>query len=162
MVVGMSKHKHAEMIKAKADNMELVVFCEGNGKWVECVCDFGQISWWEDKSYFLCLPQHNENGQCLHWLNGVTIEVKSKITNGRWSECVNHKIPTWRNGIGWMRSDAEYRIKHKKEKRWIAVHKNGYTTSPAYKTKHECIICHFDGHRSNMVGWQFIEIEVEA
>lgn len=55
----MAAHKHAEMIKAKADNMELVLFSEHvEGGWVVCG---GNLPSNESLNYFLCLPKHKSH-----------------------------------------------------------------------------------------------------
>lgn len=76
------KHKHVEMIKAKTENMELVVFIKElpwvdpdvvpsaqvlTPRWV-CLPNDLEIRIKSDGEYFLCLPQHKK--ECLHWLNG--------------------------------------------------------------------------------------------
>ena len=159
------KHKHAEMIKAKADNMELVVFERQNTathekeEYKPIQPDGNRAIWFhEDADYFLCLPQHKE--VCLHYLTGGDVLVKSNFVPS-W-ETVTHG-QSWGAGIGWMREDAQYRIKPKKEKRWIGVFKDGSrfkNTEFSYETvdelKDKCWAPFgFDN-------WQFIEVEVEV
>lgn len=57
-----NKHKHAELIKAKVDDMSLVVFEKDPIGWRMRTTDIIYMN--EGKDYFLCLPQHKE--ECLH------------------------------------------------------------------------------------------------
>ena len=84
-----NRHAHADMIIAKAENMNLVSFCKPRSetKWQEMsrlnFPDFGG-----SHDYFLCLPQHNEERSMLtlaEWWGGCTIERtkhKAKLTLG--------------------------------------------------------------------------------
>ena len=113
-----NKHKHAEMIKAKADNMDLVVFCENinNKEWWECRADFPFNN---HQNFFLCLPKHKDT--CLYWLNGGEIEYKSKEywrSSKSWPDYVVSEF----GAINYFTSEySEVRVKPKKEKRWIAL-----------------------------------------
>lgn len=117
----MTVHKHAELIKAKADNMELVVFCKDSyddaNKWQET----SQMPFQEEFDYFLCLPKHKE--ACLHWLNGGWVEWTREEENGeRWFGKEKYtSIAGWNATNGWMLDDNIYRIKPRKEKLWLAV-----------------------------------------
>lgn len=151
----MTAHKHAEMIKAKADNMELVVFCKDSyddaNKWQET----SQMPFQEEFDYFLCLPKHKES--CLHWLNGGDVLVKSKFVTS-WEVVFHGQV--WGDTIGWMREDAKYRIKPRKEKRHIYISTLGATTY-AKKTKEEA------AREVNIMGgsfdvWKHYEIEIEV
>ena len=119
----MTAHKHAKMIKAKADNMELVVFANG----AEAI---GENDWFEygnngddfptlyaDCEYFLCLPKHKE--ACLHWLNGGEIEMQS---DEAWMpvEMFKNTMP-WHPLRIFMEDYTAMRIKPRKEKLWLAV-----------------------------------------
>lgn len=64
----MTVHKHAEMIKAKADNMDLVVFCRDSYDIDNPWCETSQLPIQDEFDYFLCLPRYKK--ECLHWLNG--------------------------------------------------------------------------------------------
>lgn len=113
----MTTHKHAKLIKAKADNMELVLFIKVGDKWQVTGCQDNQIiniaSHYE---YFLCLPQHKD--VCSHWLGGGEIEFNSQYSDG-WGEY--SPITTWSLGSVFMQGDYQLRIKPNKEKLWIAV-----------------------------------------
>lgn len=116
----MTAHKHAEMIKAKADNMDLVVF--GNaigGEWRECTfADLTIATGFYE--FFLCLPQHKE--AALNVLNGG----ESQVNYGEcWAEA-NCNVPVSWCDFWWYMSDkCESRIKPRKEKRWIALNSFG-------------------------------------
>ncbi|AUR99165.1 hypothetical protein NVP1263B_05 [Vibrio phage 1.263.B._10N.286.51.B1] len=149
------KHKHYEMIMAKAANMDLVVF-------YKLPCE----EWWQPDSeceslpdeveidYFLCLPQHKD--ACLHWLN--TGEVQGLVC-GKWvdlyQEDMDMSLP-----LSFRCKLNEFRIKPRKEKRWIGVYKNGATTDACLLRKEA------ENHPMitdvSVNDWQFIEIEVEV
>lgn len=71
----MSKHKHADMIIAKANNMDLVVFYKKDDSegWFVSSLDVMVYDGY-DYEFFLCLPQHKD--ACLHWLNGGISQVE--------------------------------------------------------------------------------------
>jgi hypothetical protein len=147
------------MIKAKADNMELVVFVK-NDEWDLTESCNDALMFFAGKDYFLCLPQHNKDGQCLHWLNGGKIQYKTELV----PEFQDYQ-PHVEFGLGsiFMQPDFEIRIKPRKEKRAIGVNaKTGQTTN-AYKIDKEGNYA-VDEVRLNYGisgNWQFIEIEVE-
>lgn len=175
------KHKHYEMIVAKAANMDLVVFVENinTEKWWECGLD---LPFNNQQNFFLCLPRHK--GACLHWLNGGKVEyfIRSKnkwgvvesIEDAIESECerleclpqgeeMKHFNPTeWSKESIFMRDDFKLRIKPKKEKRWIAVNSDGYVM-PVHCGNIESArqhASHIDSRLTENI--QFIEIEVEV
>lgn len=157
------KHKWYDAIVAKAGDMDLVVFARKayGGDWAEVDSKENIPTFNQDNEYFLCLPQHKE--ACLHWLNGGLTEVKSSLTDGDWSECVNPSTPFWKDGIGWMRKDAHYRVKVRKEKRWIGYCANTNQTFPHPQKTIEIA----EGYAARNYGykmsdWQFIEIEIEV
>ena len=77
----MSKHKHYEMIVAKAADTELVVFFKCDTGWY--FDDTSEtIKFHSDTDYFLCLPQHKE--YCLHWLNGGEVQ---DLYDDEWTYC---------------------------------------------------------------------------
>ena len=142
----MTQHRHAEMIKAKADNMELVVFINNYGQWE--ISDLNKLIELHGMPFFLCLPQHNENGQCLHWLNGGNIQLQDFPTN----PFVDYfdQLSSWSPELWWMSEQCNIRIKPKKEKRLIAIHPETsdiFVATSAY-------IAHD--------GFQLIEIEVDV
>lgn len=158
----MTAHKYAEMIKAKADNMELVVLCRDKSR--ECnewglythedgsALPSGSIPMFEDGfDYFLCLPQHNENGQCLHWLNGGKIQYKSELI----PDFMDYQ-PDINLGLVsiFMQQDFEIRIKPRKEKRWIAIRCCRGVMPSIYDTESQA-------RKANPYADQFIEIEID-
>lgn len=145
----MAAHKHAAMIKAKADDMDLVVFAENinTGEWWECSLDFpfnGQ------QNFFLCLPQHKE--ACLHWLNGLDIEYQDFPTS-EWSIIENRGVCSWGFDIVFMQEEFNIRIKPRKEKRLI-VYRNDIVYGP-YEDKDEI-------NEDFINTGQVIEIEIEV
>lgn len=155
----MTKHKHAEIIKAKADNMELAVFCKG----INDGCEWHEVkrfpNWQDNASYFLCLPQHNEHGQCLAWLNGGDLQYSHDGVG--FSDLAEQS--KWDPDSAFMDSNLHIRIKPSKEKRWIAHFKYGdrfRTTQFSYETIEQLkVAVHAPDGFDN---WQFIEIEVEV
>lgn len=112
----MAKHRHAEMIKAKADDMDLVVCCkEESGEWR--YGDFRDLCDLDALDCFLCLPKHKE--ACLHWLNGGEIEMQS---DEAWMpvEMFKNTMP-WHPLRIFMEDYTATRIKPHKEKLWLAV-----------------------------------------
>ena len=141
----MTAHRHAKMIKAKADNMELVVFEKDPSGWLMKISDIIHMN--PSKEYFLCLPQHKE--VCLHWLNGGTISDVSKATDWYMDEN-GLKNVVWSDNSIFMSEDYNLSIKPRKEKRWIAINiKN-----------HEVCLCHEEDKPP--FGYQIVEIEVEV
>lgn len=151
------KHKHAEMIKAKADNMELVVCINNYGQW-----EFGDMNNLVDLDAFpafLCLPQHKE--ACLHWLNGGDLQVKRQDSD----EFLDWDRPSreWKISVSLMHGVSEFRIKPRKEKRWIGYCANRNQTFPHPQDSKELALgyamTHYSYHEDE---WQFIEIETEV
>ncbi|CAM0106721.1 hypothetical protein MYOV065v1_p0023 [Vibrio phage PS15B.2] len=138
------KHKHYEMIVAKAANMELVVFAKSL-KWHKVDSEDFQF-FNQHEEYFLCLPQHKE--ACLHWLNGGGAQY---LSNGmsKWIDFGDSK--SWSITHLFMTDECELRIKPKKEKRWLRYNSKG-VFQDEYIKKPDC---------ANK-GDQFIEIEVEV
>lgn len=109
-------HKHAAMIKAKADNMDLVVFIKvGNSEWRGT----SEIPTCEGFKYFLCLPQHKE--AVINSLNGGKSEVNYLDT---WSPCNCNEPVEWSASWWYMDNNCKSRIKPRKEKRWICITDN--------------------------------------
>ena len=144
----MTAHKHAAMIKAKADNMELVVFTknpQSDGKWWALENSKRIIPCFSGDHYFSCLPQHKE--ACLYWLNGGKIQYKTELV----PEFQDYQ-PDIEFGLGsiFMQPDFEIRIKPRKEKRWIAIDvKRGD-------------VCMCTENSTPAPGYQIKEIEVEV
>lgn len=155
-----NKHKHYEMIVAKAANMGLVQFIKMDGEWEDAGLSDKFISFSEGYDYFLCLPQHKD--ACLHWLNGGEVEVSDD--GERWEEynlSVEHPKYPMTDFTGY---EFQFRIKPKKEKRWIGF--NSKTLKATHETYASGVKCEdalngvgeiYDNHP-----WQFIEIEVEV
>ena len=161
----MSKHKHYEMIVAKAADTELVVFFKCDTGWY--FDDTSEtIKFHSDTDYFLCLPQHKE--YCLHWLNGGEVQ---DLYNDEWTYCapLSKTINTdsenslkFSHHHMFMNEEFNFRIKPKKVKRWIGVY--GADTTRIFSSKENCKnYVENDAFYKNCApeNWQFIEIEVE-
>jgi hypothetical protein len=147
-----NKHPHAEMIKAKADNMGLVVFYNRNIStlWNELL-ETGEVILLKDYQYFLCLPQHKD--ECLHWLNGGKIQYQTELV----AEFKDYQ-PEIRFGVGsiFMQSDFDIRIKPRKEKRWVAIRKSDLLVNEyTFESRGEAIA------DLNPIYWEFYELEIE-
>ncbi|CAM0039504.1 hypothetical protein VPHK435_0005 [Vibrio phage K435] len=156
------KHVHYDKIVAKAANMELVVFCKG----VNDGCEWHEVkrfpNWQTNASYFLCPLQNKE--ACLHWLSGGAIEVKE---GGHWETCGPYagSDQYWSVRGFLMNDEYEYRIKPKKEKRWIATFpwsgNDFYVTPESFASEgllNDYVDMHY-GRRELMVTHE-IEVEV--
>ncbi|AVR75888.1 hypothetical protein ValSw33_64 [Vibrio phage ValSw3-3] len=152
----MTAHKHAAMIETKAHNMDLVVFLNIGPEWVESSLHTMVAN--QDMDFFLCLPRHNESGQCLHWLNGGDVEFRR---NGEeWQdECEEYH--GWAKYCGMMNCDVEFRVKPRKEKRWI-VAKPRALASMMYFESEEQAQSTVRYSTGEFKGGQVIEIEVEV
>lgn len=159
------KHKHYDMIVAKAANMDLVVFCNGpfGSKWH--VVDHKWPAVTEDFDYFLCLQHHKD--VCLHWLNGGEAQTswgRGKPRTEQVSQEFHDIISFQEHGGKWnvnswyMKDDYHSRTKPRKEKRWIGVRASDGATTATHNTVQKA--------RSDVAGltgdWQFIEIEVDV
>lgn len=138
------------MIVAKAANIDLVVLAKHNENWIE-VNGFPE---WCMENYFLCLPQHKE--ACLHWLNGGEVQQKP-IDNNHWVTCADVNKVTWMSWTSFMQDKLEFRIKPKKEKRFIAW--NSREDAPE-KYSYCTLSLAQQAYKDQDV--QIIEIEVEA
>ena len=108
------KHKNAEVIKAKVDNMKLVVFYRlPNEEWWQQDSECEALPDEVEIDYFLCLPQHKE--ACLHWLNGGEVE---RLTAHHGFLKVGYGL-AWSTCHEFMNEELEFRVKPKKEKRWM-------------------------------------------
>ncbi|AUR98220.1 hypothetical protein NVP1248O_06 [Vibrio phage 1.248.O._10N.261.54.F1] len=116
------KHKHYDMIVAKAENMELVVFyklpCE---EWWQSESESTTLPDEDDIEYFLCLPKHKK--AVLNTLNGGESQVAS-ISSGWLSANCGDPVE-WGGEWWYMNPNGESRIKPKKEKRWVVVNPTG-------------------------------------
>jgi len=123
------KHKHAEMIKAKADNMDLAVLLKTfNNDWVEFKAS-SLLIFHESDEYFLCLPKHQE--AVLHALNGGDAQFVE--LGHSWRDCGTEN---W-SFKGWYMDDSLVsRIKPRKETRW-AVYDNGAMGHSTFETKEQ-------------------------
>lgn len=144
----MTAHKHADMIKAKADNMELVKFNFENGGWVVAK-NQSKIQFMPNGRYFLCLPKHKK--AVLTLLNGGESQVNFF---GNWTD--EHLIAGWSPSEWYMNDKVESRIKPSKVNRWVAVRKSdkyllNFLFESIGKAKYE-----LSGEY-----WEFINIEVE-
>lgn len=115
------KHKHYEIIVAKAANMDLVLFIKLGDRWQVTGCHDNQvINIASHYDYFLCLPQHKE--ACLHWLNGGDLIQDSQHVDGKYSDVEASLNPNFdSHGDLFMTTERNIRMKPDKEKRWILV-----------------------------------------
>lgn len=148
------KHKYAEMIKAKAENMDLVIIaknCQNNGDWWALKSDKEILPSFSNGEYFACLPQHKE--ACFHWLNGGEVQYSHDgVGFGDLAEQLE-----WDPDSAFMDSNLHIRIKPKKEKRWIAVRKSDhYVESITYLSEESA------EEDSPSDYWTHHEIEVEV
>ena len=151
------KHKHYEMIVAKAANMDLVVFRKGiNGgcEWYEAG---DSQCWQENANYFLCLPQHNESGQCLHWLNGGEVQTRRGCSDLGWDTLLPFE-GEWNKVSHFMCVDILLRIKPKKQKCWILVNSKTGRTSELFYDESSAI----RELSEEDFNWSKHEIEVEV
>lgn len=153
-------HVHADMIKAKADDVSLVVFTQIN-EWFKLIKSndvFHNFS-----NYFLCLPKHEE--AALNMLNGGQVQVKTAVDWAEWLDVVDsHAQQSWHPEGWYMCDEWESRIKPKKEKRWIGVFRNDngfmqntYSSYESIEELKESVYA-----PNGFAGWQFIEIEFEV
>lgn len=159
----MTEHKHAEMIKVKADNMELVLFFKADE--VEWRKVDGQDVFPINRShyveYFLCHPKHAD--VCLHWLNGGEVEVL--VGDVRSESMPKDYFREWRREHIFMRDDLDIRIKPRKEKRWIGIYRGEFVTEKTMGTLQdvqEYVLSSTHYKYCAPEGWQFIQIEVEV
>lgn len=116
-----NKHKHYDKIVAKAANVGLVQFIKMNENWEDAGLSDKFISFSEGYDYFLCLPQHKD--ACLHWLNGGNIQYR--IALDAWTDAAdNESDAAWTPDNLFIDDQVEFRIKPKKERRWIIWNEN--------------------------------------
>ena len=141
------RHRLSEMIKAKAENMDLVIIVknrQNDGAWWALKSDKEILPSFSNGEYFACLPQHEE--VCLHWLNGGDIQV----LDSNWINVHPVESYPWESEHDFMCEDSKIRIKPRKEKRLIAINPK---TSEVFVATSAYIADH---------GFQLIEIEVEV
>lgn len=160
----MNRHKHADKIIAKAENMDLVVISQNqkDDSWLvqndQGTTDFGDCI-----NYFLCLPQHKE--ACLHWLNGGEVEERGFYNDdGNFGEIAIFGASNWGPNHVFMSDKSEFRIKPRKEKRWIAIsNATGVPVNMAFKSALDAVnFIKCDLPMCSASDFQFIEIEIEA
>ncbi len=150
----MKEHSNAGILKAYADNTDLVIFIlDSNSKWIrtnpKALMDY------PDDEFFACLPQHNENGQCLHWLNGG--EIQDYYEN-EWSSVGGFNGGEWSIHTLMMDENANYRIKPRTEKRWIAIRRSDLFVEDCLFHSVENAVR--QGYPESQ--WQLHEIEIEV
>jgi len=152
----MAKRKHSEMIKAWADNNELVALAKFG---TTCILA-SSPSWDEEYKYFLCLPKHKD--AVLALLNGGEAEVLVGYgidSKPRWADCYLPSNKEWEN-YGWYMSESlESRVKPKKQTRYAYATPDGGITVH-YSTKDEleryCI------GMLGVNGFQLVTFEIEV
>jgi len=154
----MTAHKHAGLIKAKVDDMDLVVFFKNGTTWKKT--DSRNVLPAVNSphvEYFICHPKHAD--VCLHWLNGG--EAQKYQTPSQppyyWDECLISRA--WSKNHDFMQPDGDFRIKPRKEKRWVVVKNGTLISNRIFVSKHEAEV--MLGRRASCDA-QFIEIEVEV
>lgn len=133
------RHKYSEMIRAKAENTNLVLLVksEGSGEWFESIFYFPVN---EEFEYFLCHPKHTIT--CLHLLNGGDIYLQGKHHE---REITSETLGDWLPNMWYLSEDYETRIQPKKETWWVVVENSRpnstrvtkYYCSDAYPVKSE-------------------------
>lgn len=132
----MSKHKHYDMIVAKAENTDLAVFYKAvhESEWKDLPRSPFPV-FIETNEYFLCLPERKE--ACLDWLNGGSYLYStdgahfSKLVDchhggSSWSDCMNgHACLSWINP------------NHTLKKKPKTINVNGYTCPEPIRVKPE-------------------------
>lgn len=151
----MTAHKHAEMIKAKADNMDLVLFVKNDysGEWWEVTDDF---PFNQHQQFFASHPKHSSS--CLGWLNGGEVEVLAS-PRADWEPYPCHKgHPYWSPECVFLDDEIKFRIKPRKEKSWIVVKNGTLISNRLFRSKNEAeVVCGHSGRNA-----QFIQIEAEV
>lgn len=150
----MAERKHSKMIKAWAENDELVVLGKYDWGW-DYVTGVPQ---WYDREYFICLPIHNK--VVLALLNGREVEVElynPLIHSTEWYSIETSEVNLWENHGWYMSDDVESRIKPKKTTKYAYVHENGYIGN-GFKTREELIKYFGSGYKEERI----IKFEVEV
>lgn len=120
----MTAHVHADMICAKAQNMDLILFFRqsDNDSWKEASPDQLPINQSDRVNYFLCFDKHK--GAVFNLLNRGSAEFYFEGMND-WRE-VDININEWGKNYWYMDSKVTSRIKPRKVNRWIIITENGY------------------------------------
>ncbi len=160
------KHKHYDMIVAKAENMDLVVSIKLGDKWEVISGHENQIvNFGSHYDYFLCLPQHKE--ACLYWLNGGGVQDNFE---GEWSDCPSlsqTKNTDSENSLVFsvhhmfMNEEFQFRIKPKKEKRWVLECNGTFVTTRIFTSEGAAKLWIEEFDRADE-GIAVIEIEIEV
>ncbi|UYE90945.1 hypothetical protein [Vibrio phage vB_VaS_L1] len=142
----MKEHNNAAILKAYADNTDLVIFMLGSSsKWSrtnpKALMDY------PDDDFFACLPKHEK--PCLHWLNGGDAEVN---VVSEWRGIRHYTM--WDDVSSFMDSRFCIRIKPRKEKRWIIF-------SPSHGDVNKILFQEKPDMRNYGEHCQLVEIEVE-
>lgn len=149
----MTAHKHAAMIKAKADNMDFVAISKRSDENWRAVGDWPE--WFQDREYFLCLPKHKD--AVLHILNGGDGEVNY---GEFWQDCNVGQPAEWHPRWWCMNEVCESRIKPRKEKRWIVAKPRALASMMYFESEEQAqsTVRYSTGEYK---GGQVIEIEIE-
>ena len=148
-------HKHRDMMKAYADDSSLCVFVNltHHEKWKITQ----NPAFFVNCEYFLCLPKHKE--ACLHWLNGGRIQWCDDLL--AWTDKDNYtddlESQEFFFGNGFMLDDNKFRIKPKKVKRFVVIHR-GDLASCLFESHVDIKNC----YRSEYNELQIFPIEIEV
>ena len=155
------KHPNAEIIKAKADDVRLVMFSRDR---YDSSSEWGESYQWgtdPDFDYFLCLPQHAV--VCVHWLNGGEVQTRRECSDLGWDTLLPFE-GEWSKVSHFMCNDILLRIKPKIKKVWVAVLPwagNADFVVPKYFDTRDNLDAHI--RKTYMAdAYQVIEIEVEV
>lgn len=118
------KHKHSELIKAWADDINLIILSKCQWEGAEWVLDGNQRGsvWYESQERFLTYKKHVD--VCLAWLNGAEVEYKEEYK--RWLDIEDYdpQYP-WTEHDMFMSKEYNFRVKpaakFKSIKVWVGV-----------------------------------------
>ena len=153
------KVKHYDMVVAKAANFELVQLMKINNVWEVVGSKCGEtINFSSDYEYFLCLPENKDS--CLYWLNGFEVQEKGRKAGESWwsdSDDSEDWSSEWHEDHIFMSNVSVFRIKPKKEKRWLMVQPISGQTTNHFSSPERAM----DSVSNTDSRWQLMEIEVE-